>query len=314
MRHSLIILMMLAAARLSLAATETTFDSAGLAQPADQAGVGARALAMGSAYVGVAEGSLALMWNAAGLAQLTAADVSLHHNSGLADTTQETLLIAGPLGSLGGFGAGFNYINNGEIEGRDASGNLTPSFSAGSMGVQVGWGKELLGGLSLGLAANFTTQTLGSDSYSSLAGDIAGLWTPLSGLRIGLSYMNLGGNVQGTAMTSGLRLGASLALPSPDNQLLLAVGGEMDQGINRAQVGAEDSIAGAFALRAGYQFNSEGQDYGGVSGLTLGGGIKLASLNLDYAYLPFGDLGASHRVSLSYDFSSGKAGKDEVSP
>lgn len=41
----------------------------------------------------------------------------------------------------------------------------------------------------------------------------------------------------------------------------------------------------------------------GLQSFTAGAGIRISDLELDYAYLPYGDLGTSHRVSLSYQFA-----------
>ena len=39
------------------------------------------------------------------------------------------------------------------------------------------------------------------------------------------------------------------------------------------------------------------------SGLTAGFGFRISSLNVDYAFVPYGDLGNAHRFSLSYNFN-----------
>jgi hypothetical protein len=53
-------------------------------------------------------------------------------------------------------------------------------------------------------------------------------------------------------------------------------------------------------LRAGYFYTKE--DYA-ANGLTLGFGLNFKyKWFLDYAFVPFGDLGNTHRVSLKYNF------------
>src|SRR6185369_7483472 len=71
---------------------------AGLANPMDNAGVSARAVGMGSAFVGVADDSSALFWNPAGLGGLDNVELALHHNSWLAGIIQETAVLALPMG------------------------------------------------------------------------------------------------------------------------------------------------------------------------------------------------------------------------
>jgi hypothetical protein len=59
------------------------------------------------------------------------------------------------------------------------------------------------------------------------------------------------------------------------------------------------------AIRAGYR---TGSDYDGFSGLRAGLGITWHGIGIDYAYAPYGKLGAAHRVALSY---RGSAPPDE---
>ncbi|MEI7905595.1 MAG: hypothetical protein WCI43_09330, partial [Candidatus Firestonebacteria bacterium] len=54
------------------------------------------------------------------------------------------------------------------------------------------------------------------------------------------------------------------------------------------------------ALRCGY--NSKNAS---ISGLSVGAGFEIGSISLDYAYIPFGDLGVTHRFSISVLLDSG---------
>ena len=56
------------------------------------------------------------------------------------------------------------------------------------------------------------------------------------------------------------------------------------------------------ALRAGYDGRLKSGDVTGVSGATLGGGLGFERLGFDYAWSTAGELGATHRLSLSYRF------------
>jgi len=44
-----------------------------------------------------------------------------------------------------------------------------------------------------------------------------------------------------------------------------------------------------------------------MSGLSVGAGIVWGSAKLDYAFVPYGDLGNTHRISLGYRFGSYKS-------
>ena len=58
-----------------------------------------------------------------------------------------------------------------------------------------------------------------------------------------------------------------------------------------------------FAIRAGYKHNSAiNNTLGALSGLTCGAGFKLGIMGIDYALVPYGDLGYTHRISLVAKF------------
>ncbi|MDD5210731.1 MAG: hypothetical protein PHV36_15195, partial [Elusimicrobiales bacterium] len=66
--------------------------------------------------------------------------------------------------------------------------------------------------------------------------------------------------------------------------------------------GAEYWLRDAFALRGGYKFGYDTANLGAEAGLSLGFGIKVSGLGVDYAYLPFGELGNIHRFGFWMQF------------
>jgi hypothetical protein len=69
------------------------------------------------------------------------------------------------------------------------------------------------------------------------------------------------------------------------------------------RTGAEWWLAELFALRAGYRTNIAKNAGLGVS---AGFGLKFSNYIIDYSFLPYGDIGNTHRLSLSYKFGEGK--------
>jgi hypothetical protein len=53
-----------------------------------------------------------------------------------------------------------------------------------------------------------------------------------------------------------------------------------------------------FAVRGGYNTRTAG-DVGGLTGLSAGLGFGFKTMQIDYALVPLGDLGLTHRLSLS---------------
>ncbi|MFI5344874.1 MAG: hypothetical protein ACHQ51_00725 [Elusimicrobiota bacterium] len=299
-------------------AAETTYGSGTQALPLQQAGGTARAMAMGSAVVAVSQDSASLLWNPAGLSRMDAKEVALHHNSGLGDALQEIFVFGTPLGevkeagkggSMGGLAASFGYVNYGSIPGADATGQETGYYGSGDYSGSVGWGKEIVSGLSGGISMKANRSKFGTMAYNTFSTDVGLLWKVIPAVDLGMTYSNL--KVLGKIgdQAGGLRLGAGWTV---DKRWLLAASGELqNKDMNRLQLGTEylvgdvDKKANILALRAGYELTFPSRELGALAGLTWGLGYTVTrSIAIDYAMLPTGDLGISHRLSLTFKFNS----------
>jgi len=298
----------------SRVSAQTVTQSASLAAPLENLEGSARDLAMGSAFVGVADDTSALYFNPAGLSGLKNPEIAIHHNSYLAGTFQETLSAGFNTGNFGGLAFSLDYVSWGTLDLRDAYGASQGNYTDSDVGFTAGWGLECLPGFSTGLALRGLQQKVVNDLYTSLAGDIGILWLPQKNLRFGLSYLNLGTPVAGSQLSGDLKCGAScLFNATPQCTLLTALAGDWTPGgVGSAQAGLEGTLNRQWTLRVGYQLPFYDNQIAGLTGLTAGAGIKLSSLSLDYAYLPFGTLGESHRISLSYQFDLPKQIEKEV--
>ena len=134
-------------------------------------------------------------------------------------------------------------------------------------------------------------------------------------LRLGASLVNLGTDLKYVTAHEPLPLGFKLgaAYRMLDKRLLVALG--MDSWIRDQRTfgdaGVEYAPVKWVALRMGYQLG-HGQDQlgSGLVGFSTGVGFQFKGFNLDYAYLPYGDLGNTQRFSLGFRFgSSGESSK-----
>ncbi|OGR66585.1 MAG: hypothetical protein A2X31_04500 [Elusimicrobia bacterium GWB2_63_22] len=308
------------------AAVETDYAAGTKALPLQQAGGTARAMAMGSAVVAVPQGSASLLWNPAGLSRLGCTEVGLHHNAGLGETIQETVIFGLPLGevkdeckggALGGIAASLGYVSYGSFRGMDANEVPTGDYQAGDFSGSLGWGIELLPGFSGGIVLKGNQSRFAFKSYNAFTTDLGVLYALFPNLDLGLTYsnVNLGSKIGGSGLASGLRLGAAWTL---DKRLLLAASGELQNGdMDRVQLGAEylvgdiEKKAGILALRGGYQVNFPNPQLDGMDGLSMGLGYTFSrSMALDYALVSAGELGSSHRLSLTVKFNCPEKAKD----
>ncbi len=67
-------------------------------------------------------------------------------------------------------------------------------------------------------------------------------------------------------------------------------------------IGGELNWAQTGFVRSGYKYFLKKNDLGSLEGLTFGLGFVWHPMALDYAYLPFGDMGQSHKISFTWRF------------
>jgi len=68
-------------------------------------------------------------------------------------------------------------------------------------------------------------------------------------------------------------------------------------------LGAEYWVSPNLAVRGGYQFgHGADQLQSQFVGLGVGLGIKFSRFTMDYAFLPYGDLGNTHRITVGLRF------------
>lgn len=285
-------------------------------------GPGARALAMGEAYSAVADDATALYWNPAGLTLIPARQFSaaFMHAAYVASSFYDYGAYARNLGPAGAWGVGLQYFSAGSVAGTDETGAETGNFTPHDLAATLGYAREFRG-FSIGIAGKYISSRIAGSARTGAAD--FGVLTPayLDGrLRLALAASNIGGRLRFDEVSEDLprqmRLGAAyrlsprwlaaadLILPA-DNNPAAAFGVE-----RRWALGSQTS----FAARAG--FNSRTlRDIDGLNALSLGLGLASGGLALDYAFLPLGSLGTTHRVSMSLRFDPGElARKFERAP
>ena len=278
-------------------------------------GFGARALGMGEAYTAVADDISCVYYNPAGLAAgAQGRELSLSHAFHLQDTAvSQAGFMRRP------YAAAITWFSAGELEGRDASAGLTGNFTARDVAAQVSRGFKL-GPFDAGVSGKIINQKIKSSGATSFAADIGLLYrfkgTPYSA---GASVVNLGTKVkfEEESFPLPLKLKAGVAANFSSLRLLLALDAELPgYGPAAARAGVEYRGLDAIALRLGYKTTASGQrdavlgrgfgdsvsGVAGMYGFFAGAGFHYSSFTLDYALLPYGDLGTAHRFSVGLKF------------
>jgi hypothetical protein len=295
----------------------------------DHSNFSARASALGTAFVGVSDDASALFSNPAGLGLLSGGEIEASTNLALVDTLEETITWGMPTGGWGGFGIAGTYLNYGTFQGRDEAGSLAPDYSAQRLGLRLGWGLGLFPETFLGLAVQGQQQTLADKGYMFFTAQFGGLVEPAKGFRIGSAFSYTGFGSSDVSAYNLLNIGMSYRIPvDPSFEILTATGGTVVSGaFESAQVGVEFAYLSRYFLRTGYRASINGNGLENFAGFTLGAGALVGNFNWNYAFLPYGNLGTSHRFDVGYLFdlaeksekktsfsTSGKTGNKNLKP
>lgn len=245
------------------------------------------------------------------------ADLSVGYSSLLETSYAGAVAYARPWGR-GAFAAGFVHFSQSALtayDGRgDAAGSFTPSDQAFSAAYAARVGETRCGG-----ALKLIRQSLADVSATGIAADLGvqarSVATAGEGpLDLGASLTNLGPPIKlggekaplplalrgGVLWHTSPTFGAALDVNLPaDAAPYVSLGFEWDWLLS---VGGRRAASSPKAsVRAGYN-QGRARDHEGLAGLSAGAGLDLASFRLDYAWVPFGDLGTTNRVSLAFRF------------
>ena len=294
-------------------------------------GVGGRPLGMGSAYVAVASDVWAAYWNPAGLTALNYPEISIMHSERFAGVVNYDYAgVAIPYGDDATFAVSFTRVGVDNIpytavrnkdlkvldvyEGED--GELLRNlpyvdhmFSDAETALYLSFARRRGEGLSLGANAKLVHK--GFDRYSAwgLGFDLAVQGRLWGDLRFGANLQDatttlLSWNTgRRELIAPTLKLGLGWLWQAPWLGIQVVPVADVDiRGEGRklaaqwslgrlsldSHVGAEISLRRAVALRVGSDFGH----------FTVGAGLRLPRLYIDYAFMDHEDLGGTHRISL----------------
>ena len=315
------------------------FPKAGtVAAPFLKIGVGARAVALGGNYVGLANDASALYWNPAGITNLDKISFSATHTKWFAGITHNAVMFALPIDDNSAFGIEILHLTSGDIEQTtidEQEGNGI-FYDATDFSMGIVYARKLTNRFSVAVKGKYITQTLYNEESSTFAIDFGTVYrTDFKGLTIGMNLANFGGSMQMVGNDLSLaeenpdtgqefetflkteswplpiifRIGIAINIvgneesffPNEENRLTVAVDGNHPND-NSETIGAgiEYEWNDLLALRMGYKGNHD------VENFSFGGGLNLIisglHFNFDYAYGDLGDLDTVQRFTAGIAF------------
>jgi hypothetical protein len=254
--------------------------------------VGPRACAMGETFTGLGDDVGTIFWNPAGLGRLNSVQLSLSHNEWFAGIRDENVGLVAPLGP-GCVGAAAVYSTTGDIEIWDPTNSRGIVTSAASGYVTVGYGLAPVRNLNCGIAVKGLYDDLIEQTGTGVCADIGVLYRPLQNIGIGLTGRNLGW---------GMKYGTE-NIPLP-----MAV----RIGVSYAFIVHRSSFTVLLDANAPVDNQPDWRSLSLLSGITAGLGLNLSIFSLDYAFVPYGQLGYTHRLALRTSFPSSVYGRVRI--
>ncbi|MBI4655260.1 MAG: hypothetical protein HY746_00785 [Elusimicrobia bacterium] len=210
-------------------------------------------------------------------------------------------------------GAGFLFYSSADFEELSAGGVKTGDFSVYDLSAIFSFSRRF-GFADFGAAVKLLRSKLHTETGNSAACDFGIIFKDREGFGpsadLAVAVRNLGFPMKSGSesfplpfelagglnwhYTRNMDLIVEGKLPV-DHAPFVAAGAELFVPFSRKVSGN-----GVF-LRTGYSFKNH-RDLGFMGGFSAGFGAKLNSIGIDYAFVPYGDLGSTHRATLSYGF------------
>ena len=268
---------------------------------------GARAAAMSGAFVAVGDDASSVFYNPAGPALARNQELMLAHSEWLEGLRNEHAAYVHPVSPKLTIFTGLTALIIPSMDKLDVGGYKTGSFSAmdGAAGAGFSWAfdDDLFGGLFI----KTVYQQADTRKAFAYAGDFGLIKTYGNTVRLGLAAQNLGTPMKLYTESFDLpftcRAGAAYRVR--DMAWLIAELVKAGESDTAFAAGAEGEYSFApretIFARLGYK---TGRSKNAGSGISAGVGLQSNDLRLDYAFSPFGDLGDTHRISLTLKFGS----------
>lgn len=261
------------------------------------------------------------LFNPAALAWIGNKEVSAHHLLYFSGISYSMLSYIHPINKNVALGTSLGYLNFGSLvrtEYVDPSININQYEEKGTFGangaiVIAGYGHKISRYFSYGINIKAMQETLDQKSYSGAAASISGLYCHKLAQNPGYGYsfnkqrnygwqlsfglFNLGPQSNGFDMPMGGYFGSGMWL-SPFTYLSGELVGYNDN-TSEIRTGIEVAASNTLFFRLGYYHPLNTDPLRGGINLTGGAGLSVGPITLDYAWVPYGDLGQTHRISIS---------------
>jgi len=279
------------------------------------AGVGARALGVGNAFVAVADDPSAVYWNPGGLDFIQKKGASFFYSSLNFGSTQNYVGVVYPTLTFGTFGFGWIRFATDGVVPSDEFAVRGEAGDFASNQFLFSFGKQLKRDLSIGVSVKFETHafSFGGLSDTGVGADVGVMYRPefdtalLRDISLGLNVQNIVSpkiEFENTSEASPIAFKLGLAKPflfgeDRNRFTLLLAFHAAENAPSSVHAGVEYAFQNQAVLRVGLNDKQ----------IALGAGAAYRNYHLDYHFgrmFDGADFSAQHRFSLTVEFGKGK--------
>jgi len=257
--------------------------------------LGVRASGMGEAYTSVGDDVSSIYYNPAGLARVRQKEASFLYQSGFINDTFGALNLGLPLES-GAAAVSYFYYTTGKLDLLDSNGDALSINAEEDYALTLSVSRRLSSIADIGFNLKLLNSTIAEEfTATALAFDIGGLYQVIGDeLFLGLSVQNIGAKLtydtETEALPTVIRSGISYNFVSSIVSFDVVSPGA---GNTEKCIGFEYYVQDMTALRCGYR------NMGDSDEISIGFGVELSNMKVDYAWSPDAELGDCHRISLN---------------
>lgn len=269
-----------------------------------------RAAALAGAYVAINDDPNIVFYNPAGIANIENIPISFSFLKHLLDINSVSLASTFNIDGIGKFASSLQYINYGDFEERDESGNKLGNFNPSDLAFTIAYGNNFDENFTYGVGLKLIYSNIADNTSLGIAGDLGIQYSlPQNGWNFGFSVLNLGNQITyynqiSEDLPTSIQLGGSKKLEHMPLQFFFAFTRlNDDDRFEYFNIGAEFTLSKIIQLRFGYD-NIKREEYkvastSGLGGFSFGVGIDVKSYDVDYAFNSMGDIGAMHRIGIT---------------
>jgi hypothetical protein len=268
-----------------------------------QMNIGSRAQGMGKAYTAMAGDLNGIYYNPASISYGMRPAMMFFHGQLYEDLAVENFSAMLPNVSNFAFSMGVSFLHVPAITRYDINPGTGEPIENGQFEFydfvpQLGISYRWTNSLSTGFQAKYLHERIDEVSASGIAFDVGFLYKlPVDFLSVGGAVQNLGPEITFDQAKENLPLTYRMGLAYQYPAYMLTLAFDAVKTVNedwQFYPGIETEFMNSFALRAGYQFDTE---IG--AGYNIGAGFKfLNNYQINYVFSPAGILGSTHRAEI----------------